>query len=95
METQQKYDWTETAGDSLRALPGLVLWVRDDYCGHAATLTSASDVQAALADYAAGYDAGNEPCACKVQWDLYRDGEKTAQGRHCWDYPIPQGGNSC
>jgi hypothetical protein len=47
-------------------------------------------VEDALADYAEGYDVGDEPCAITFRWDLWEDGRLFAIGRVTFRFTSPQ-----
>jgi hypothetical protein len=86
----QVRDWIESvpadlAGDDA---PARALWVADGTLGHYAEMQSEDTVPALLADYAAGYAAGDEPHEITVQWSLYDHGECIDCGEYTWDYPI-------
>ncbi len=77
-------EWVEMAGDDLADTQGRVLWVEDGTLGHTCFMGTNDTVSSLLADYAAGYDAGNEPCEVRVRWHLYLDGQEVDCGEHSW-----------
>ncbi len=83
----KKLNWIESIPDDLTTVDGRALWVADAMVGHYAVLPDCVSVQESLADYAAGYDAG-EASAVRVEWRLYEDGREIDYGRHSWEYPL-------
>jgi hypothetical protein len=89
MATQTR-DWIESVPAELEgaSAPARALWVADGVLGHYAEMAPKDTVAALLDDYAAGYDAGDEPHEITVEWSLYDHGECVDSGEHTWDYPI-------
>lgn len=71
-------DWTEGQGDGAG---WRVLVVDDGYVAHHCVLEEGEAVRDALADYAAGYDAG-EPQEVTANWCLWEGGEEADRGRY-------------
>jgi hypothetical protein len=66
---------------------GWAVKVDDDYIAHFAAIDGPDTVQAALADYAAGYDAGDADSEgeLRANWTLYRDGEEIDGGVYTFE----------
>jgi hypothetical protein len=85
LDWQDYWNWDE--------LPkaGWAVKVGDSYIAHFAAINGPdaiqTAVQAALADYAAGYDAGDADSEgkLKVNWTLYRDGEEIDGGVYTFE----------
>jgi hypothetical protein len=76
--TETKREWDDTV--DVDEAPGLWLLVGDGNLGHATRLSDAAEKDAALEDYAAGYDAGGKGQKVVAEWWLYRDGEELDRG---------------
>lgn len=80
MTATKQYQWTEGTPDDLADFACRCLWVADGVLGHHRALADSETVEEALADYAAGYDAGGVDTV-EVSWRLYEDGEEIDRGR--------------
>lgn len=88
MATRQKLNW-KTLGGGMTSLPEeqagrRSLAVEDGVIASEAALPEGADVEAALADYAAGYDAGEAGGMVSVRWQLWEAGEMADQGQ--WSF---------
>lgn len=84
MKTTQKLDWNdagpiEDRTDGVRIHRALV--VADGVIASVAALPDGMSIKDALADYAAGYDAGEENVGATItgSWELWEDGEMRDQ----------------
>ena len=90
MATKQKLDWQQSA--MLRPPDEQPGWrsliVADGVLAHEAALPEGMTVQDGLADYAAGYDAGDTgPCEIEVEWALWVGGQLEDRGHNTFSWP--------
>jgi len=81
---KQMHDWAEMYPADLPSADRWIL-VADEMTTFGARLADGETARQALDDYAAGYDAGDEPCRCKVTWVLWQGGEMVDEGTYWWD----------
>lgn len=67
-----------------------VLFVEDGVEGYSVVLPRTMTVEEALADFAAGYDAGEAGVEITVGWWLYENGKESDYGRWSFQsvYPV-------
>jgi hypothetical protein len=82
---EQRLEW---ANEVLR-----VLYVEDGVEGYSVVLPRSMGADEALADFAAGYDAGEAGVEITVSWSLYENGEETDSGEWSFQsvYPPTRG----
>src|SRR6185312_4088316 len=86
----QTLDWDDTgtlAGEELSAGGARVLAVGDGVIGYTAALPAGMSAAEGLADFAAGYRAGDEPCEVAVDWMIWEGGEQVDAGSWSWSWP--------
>ena len=91
MTTKQKLDWLPLAGmdaaDRSREYP--LVYVDDGSMGFHAQLPEGMTAQEALADYAAGYDAGDR-AEVTVTYRVYEGGEEVTCDDCTFTCPAPR-----
>lgn len=88
MTTKKRLDWN-TLGGGMGSLPEeqagwRALAVEDGTIASEAALPDGMTVEEALADYAAGYDAGDYSGEVLCRWELWEGGLLVDQGR--WSF---------
>lgn len=83
MKTTQRLDWTESSFDGLEAASAgrRVIGVADELICHQAELPAGMTADTAIADYAAGYDPGDDVASITVVWEVWEDGAQMDCGR--------------
>lgn len=88
MTTAQRLDWQDRGLDALAEMTGRRIGVGDGQIGYVAELPAGMTAEEALADFAAGYDAGDYRGEITVCWSLWDGEDEVSGGAWSWDYPI-------
>ncbi len=85
MVTKQRLDWQDRGLDALAEMTGRRIGIGDGVIGYVAELPADMDAAAALADFAAGYDAGDYRGPVEVDWSFWEGDEEMEGGAHTFE----------